>query len=77
MLHLDFDTALPLYKVITIDDQTRVAEEDMDLRYIVSVYPITMEISISRFHKHQPILLIKRFVQQGLFNILVGQPLFF
>lgn len=38
VLHLDFDTALPLYKVITIDDQTRVAEEDMDLRYIVSVY---------------------------------------
>mgnify|MGYP003290085035 CR=1 FL=1 len=38
VLHLDFDTALPLYKVITIDDQTRVAEEDMDLRYIVSIY---------------------------------------
>lgn len=38
VLHLDFDTALPLYKVITIDDQTRATEEDMDLRYIVSVY---------------------------------------
>lgn len=49
----------------------------MDLRYIVSVYPITMEISISRFHKHQPILHIKQFVQQGLFNKHVEQPLFF
>ena len=44
-LNLSYDTSLPLYKVISLDNDSRVVDEsrNYNIRYIVEVYPATEE----------------------------------
>ena len=39
VLHLDYDTNMPLYKIVEYHDDTRSLENNYDIRYIVKVYP--------------------------------------
>lgn len=45
VLHLNYDTELPLYKVINYNNETRTNKnnENYDIRYIVKVYPAEEE----------------------------------
>lgn len=43
VLNLDYDTNLPLYKVVNLTNGSRVSTEDIDIRYIVEVYPAEEE----------------------------------
>lgn len=39
VLHLNYDTELPLYKTLTYDNESRAGEnEDFDIRYTINVY---------------------------------------